>query len=215
MKYAKSIPPADPELRETLRAEGWRAVKEPSNLFFAFLLSVPFMVLNAFVCYFVLFLVDPAVAATVGDFLFAGTWTIEIRFIYIVYAYLMIIAHEFLHLVFVPRFLKSEKTYVGIKPWGGFVFTREKLTKRRFLLVSLAPFVGLSLVVPAILGFAGLLGGVILFLVFLNAFASSVDMLNALLVAVQVPNGAVIVNNGFESYYRLRPEQKDGEEESR
>lgn len=201
MKYAKRIPPTDPGRREALRAEGWKTMKEPSNLVYAILLSLPFMVLNAMVCYFVLFLVDSAYTDRVREFLFSASWVIEIRFYYIIFAYLLVVLHEFLHLVFIPRFHKSEKTYFGIKPWGGFVFTAEKLTKKRFLLISLAPFVILSLIMPAILGLAGLLGGFLLFLAFLNAFASSVDMLNAVLVAIQVPNGGLIVNNGFESYY--------------
>ena len=202
MKYAKKIPEPDPELREALLTEGWKQMKEPQSLFWAILFSIPFMIINALVCYLILFLVNPSYAHMVYDFLFSGSsWAFTIRFDYIIYVYLFLIAHEFMHLVFVPNFYRSEKTYVGIKPWGGFVFTTEKLSKGRFLLISIAPLVVFSILAPIILGLAGLLSGFLLFLIFLNAFSSSVDILNALLIAIQVPNGSTIVGNGFETYY--------------
>jgi hypothetical protein len=203
LKYAKKIPPADPELRGSLLDEGWEKIKEAPNLFFAFLLSIPFMIINASISYLILFLVNPSYTQMVNDFLFSGSWSFTIRFDYVIYVYLFIISHEIIHLLFIPNFYRSEKTYFGIKPWGGFVFTTEKLSKGRFLLVTVAPFVIISILIPIILGLADLLSGFLVFLIFLNAFSSSVDMLNAALIAIQVPNGSMIVNNGFETYYRV------------
>ena len=203
MEYARKIPQADPELREVLLAEGWKKIKEPSGLFLAFLLSIPFMIINVSICYLTLYLVNPSYTQMVYDFLFmSDSWSFTIRFDYIIYVYLFIIAHEIIHLLFIPNFYKSEKTYLGIKPWGGFVFTTEKLSKGRFLLVTVAPFVIISVLIPIILGLADLLSGFLVFLFFLNAFSTSVDMLNATSIAIQVPSGSSIVNNGFETYYR-------------
>ena len=203
MKYARKIPQAAPELREALLAEGWKQMKEPQSLFWAILFSIPFMIINALICYLILFIANPSYANMVYDFLFSGSsWDFTIRFDYIAYLYLFLIAHELIHLVFVPSFYSSDKTYIGIKPWGGFVFTTEKLNKGRFLLITVAPLVVFSILAPIILGLAGLLSGFLLFLIFLNAFSSSVDSLNAVLIAIQVPNGSTIVNNGFETYYR-------------
>jgi hypothetical protein len=202
MKYVREMPPADPELRGSLLEQGWEKIKEAPNLFFAFLLSIPFIIINALICYLILFLVNPSYAQMVYDFLFSSdSWSFMIRFDYILYVYLFIIAHEIIHLLFIPNFYRSEKTYFGIKPWGGFVFTTEKLSKGRFLLVTVAPFVVISILIPIILGFADLLSGFLVFLILLNAFSSSVDMLNAALIAIQVPSGSNIVNNGFETYY--------------
>ena len=202
MKYAKKIPEPGPELREALLAEGWKQIKEPQSLFWAILFSIPFMIINALICYLILFLVNPSYAHLVYDFLYSGSWYFTIRFDYIAYVYLFLIAHEFIHLVFIPNFYRSEKTYIGIKPWGGFVFSTEKLSKGRFLLITVAPFVVISVLAPIILGLADLLRGFLLFLIFLNAFASSVDSLNAVLTAIQVPNGSTIVGNGFETYFK-------------
>ena len=201
MKYARKIPQTDPELREALLTEGWGKIREAPYLFLAFLLSIPFMITNASICYLVLFLIDPFYTNIINDFLFSGSWSFTIRFDYIIYVYMFIVAHEFIHLLFIPNFYRSEKTFFGIKPWGGFVFTTEKLSKGRFLLVTVAPFVIISILMPFVLGLAGLLSGFLVFIVFLNAFSSSVDMLNAFTIVIQVPNGSMIVNNGFETYY--------------
>lgn len=203
MKYARRIPEPDPKLRETLLAEGWNKTKEPKNLFWAILFSIPVMIINALICYVILLFVNPAYAQMVYDFLFLGeSWSFTIRFEYIIYFYLFIVAHELVHLVFIPNFYRSEKTYIGIKPWGGFVFTTEKIARGRFLLITVAPFVVFSILAAIILGLADLLNGFLLFLIFLNAFASSVDILNAVLIAIQVPKGSTIVGNGFETYYK-------------
>jgi len=132
LKYAKKIPPADPELRGSLLDEGWEKIKEAPNLFFAFLLSIPFMIINASISYLILFLVNPSYTQMVNDFLFSGSWSFTIRFDYVIYVYLFIISHEIIHLLFIPNFYRSEKTYFGIKPWGGFVFTTACRLIKRF-----------------------------------------------------------------------------------
>jgi len=202
MKYAKKIPEPDPELREALLAEGWKKIREPHNLFFAFIFAIPFMIINASICYLILLLVNPTYAHMVYDFLYSGSWHFTIRFDYIIYVYFFVVAHELIHLVFIPNFYRSEKTYIGIKPWGGFVFSTEKFSKGRFLLITIAPFVVFSILALIVLGLIDLLSGFLLFLIFLNAFSSSVDILNATLIAFQVPNGSTIVNNGFETYFK-------------
>lgn len=201
MIYTKKIPKADPLVKASLIKQGWITLKEAPNLLIAILLSVPFMILNGLICYGVLYLFNPTYATLVLDTLNASSWAFTIRFDYILYVYLLIVLHELLHLVFIPNFYRSKKTYWGIKLWGGFVYTQEVLTKRRFLVVSLAPFVLLSLIVPMILGWFGWLNMFLLVLVFFNALSSSVDTLNFVTVILQVPNKSLLVNQGFESFY--------------
>jgi hypothetical protein len=202
MKYTKKIPEPDPELREALLAEGWEKIREPYNLFYAFIFAIPFMIINASVCSLILLLVNPYYAHMFYDFLYSVSWYFTIRFDYIIYVYFFVVAHELIHLIFIPNFYRSEKTYIGIKPWGGFVFSTEKISKGRFFLITVAPFVVLSIMALIILGLADLLNGFLLFLIFINALSSSVDILNAVLIAIQVPNGSTIVNNGFETYFK-------------
>jgi len=202
LKYVKNIPPTDKELSDSLIKAGWKRIKEPSNLPGAIILSIPFMVLGGFFSFLIIALFNPSFVYSLGQVIDRGAFSIDIRFHYILYAYIIIFLHEMVHAVFIPDFIKSEKTYFGIRPWGGFVYTTQKLSKSRFLLITVAPFIILSVFLPAVLGISGLLGGLMAFLVLLNAAASSVDLLNATLIMVQVPSDSMMVNNGFETYYR-------------
>ncbi|VDN47025.1 conserved membrane protein of unknown function [Petrocella atlantisensis] len=202
MKYAKNIPPVDQELSNSLMNQGWKKIKEPSNLLTAFLTSIPIMAVCGLLSFFIITFFN----ATLVDF-FEGMGTnrgvsISFRWYYIAFTLIMIYIHEMLHALWIPNFLKDENTFFGIKLWGGFVFTSQSLTKKRFIIICLAPFVTLSIVLPLILGGLNLLNGVLIILIMINAMASSVDILNALLILFQVPRGAMVVTNSFETYYK-------------
>jgi len=42
-----------------------------------------------------------------------------------------------MHLIFIPNFIKSNKTYIGIVPFGGYVYTEEILTKTRYIIITI------------------------------------------------------------------------------
>lgn len=65
----------------------------------------------------------------------------------------------------------------------------------------IAPFMTISIILPLFLGVLGLMNGFIFFLVIFNAMASSVDVLNLVLILFQTPANSVIITNGFETYY--------------
>ncbi len=96
----------------------------------------------------------------------------------------------------------SIKTYWGINGVFGFVFTTEKLKKVRFIKISLMPYLLLSVILPFILYTFGVLNGYTVFLCLINAMGSCVDFLNICLITFQVPKGAYIINNGFETFYK-------------
>ena len=64
------------------------------------------------------------------------------------------------------------------------------------------PFSLLSLILPFILNILGWLNGYTILRCLINAGGSCVDCLNMCLVAIQVPRGSYIVNNGFETYFK-------------
>ena len=113
----------------------------------------------------------------------------------------LMILHELLHAVFIPGFLKSGKTFFGFNGLFGFVFTTESIKKARFLIISVMPFIILSIVLPIVLNAFQLLNGFTVFLCLVNAAGSCVDFLNVALILFQVPDGNIIVSNGFETYY--------------
>lgn len=207
MKYTKKIPKTDLELSNILISKGWKRLKEPSNLFLAILFSIPFMIINSVIFGAILFFVYPPLKDFINTATSADTFSISLNIdlkmlLFIVVIFLFMIIHEFIHASFIPSFLKSDKIFWGINGLFGFVYTTEKIKKSRYILISIMPFVLLSIIFPLILSSLGLLNGFIVFLCLLNAMGSSVDSLNIWIILRQVPNGSYIVNNGFETFYK-------------
>ncbi|PYZ98738.1 hypothetical protein CR205_09230 [Alteribacter lacisalsi] len=193
--------PAKKENRQReLRENGWKKIKEPRGLFTATLLSVPFMILCGVISFLIMNAASPI---SLSDYGFTGnSISITIPLTFFLWLLVMLIVHELLHLIFVPDFWKSKKTYIGLTFFGGYVYTEEKMSKTRFLFITVAPFVILSIFLPAVLGMLGLLTPMIIFLVLLNAMASSVDMLNFFLIQFQIPGRSVVQSNGTDTYWK-------------
>lgn len=115
---------------------------------------------------------------------------------------ILLIVHELLHLIIIPGFASSKKTYAGITYMGGFVYSEEEIPKRRYLLITIVPFLAISLILPALLGIQGLLSPFLKILIMLNSMASSVDVLTFILVATQVPDGSYLASNGARTYWK-------------
>ena len=202
MLYRRKIPPADTNLSDMLLSSGWRKIKEPNSLFLAVVFSIPFMILNGLLT---ILLVSPIRDWTIAFWnriLDSGSLVFSVRLVYLPAFFAFLIAHELLHAVLVPNFIRSRKTFWGITLFGGFVSTTEEMSKLRFVLISVLPLLVLSFLLPAVLHLLGLFNGYVAFLAILNALSSSVDMLNVLLIGVQVPNGSRIINNGSETYHK-------------
>ncbi|MGL5415896.1 MAG: DUF3267 domain-containing protein [Clostridium sp.] len=204
MKYIKKILIVDKETKRILIDEGWIKLKEPTNLKIAILLSIPFMIINIIIFLGIIVFIYPLseeILNIISDFKI----TLNINFTMIVYINSIIvftIIHEFIHACLIPNFLKSNKTYWGINRGGGFVYTTEKIKRWRYIIISIMPFIILSIIFPILISSLGILNKFIVFLCFLNAMGSSVDSLNIWIILRRVPKGATIISNGFETYYR-------------
>ena len=204
MRYMKKIPPANKALRNELLLDGWKKLKEPSSVGSATLLAIPFMFLNGFFSLVIAFYLYPPLKELFSNI---HGFSIDINvnlftLTYVVIIFVFMAIHEFLHACFIPDILKSDKTVWGINGLFGFVYTTEKIKKNRFLVISIMPFIILSVILPFILNALGLLNWFTILLCLINAAGSCVDCLNICIVATQVPNGAYIVNNGFETYFK-------------
>ena len=201
LRYVKKIPLPNRELSALLLSEGWQKIKEPSNLFWAIIYSAPVVIVNSLIAYFVLKpFYDP-----LRERILTQTINIQINWVNLIIAIIAFLllfpVHELLHAVFIPRFIKSDKTYWGFSIYSFFVGGSEKMTKANFIVISLAPFVIISLILPLVFGYLGLMNGLIFWVGMFNAVGSCVDILNLILILFQVPSGSFIVNNGFETYY--------------
>lgn len=202
MKYVKRLPPTDKELSSTLLAQGWMKLKEPDSFLTALFLSVPFMIINAVICWYLFLRYHTPLTIFTND-TSSLTFHLNLNLIAAVLAVLFLtLLHELVHAVFIPNFAKSEKTCWGIGLSGGFVSTKEELSKSRFMIISLSPFVAISVFLPVALQLLGLLNNLLAFAAFINALGASVDILMLTLAAFQVPSKARIVNNGFETFYK-------------
>lgn len=203
MKYVKKIPTTDKKLSQELQKHGWKKINEPTNLAIATICSMPFAFSLGGIVIFIAYLLNPLLFDFIKNQSFSFTINFDafsLAYIVIILVFMMI--HELIHAMFVPNFIKSDKTFIGINGIFGFVFTTEPIKKGRFIIISIMPCVLLSFVFLLILNFFGLLNGYTVFLCILNAIGSCVDFLNVFLVALQVPNGNTIINNGFETYYK-------------
>ncbi|RAP77268.1 DUF3267 domain-containing protein [Paenibacillus montanisoli] len=199
MKITFQIPKADAEKQAKLFLLQWVKLKEPKSHFIAILFSVPFMVLGGAIA---IILTRIFLPVSMEDYGFqGGSITLNFNILTIISILLLVLIHELIHLILIPNFLKSTNTGIGIH-FGGFVYTEEIMSRMRYILISIAPFLVLSIVLPLILGAFGCLNPTIIFLIFLNALGSSVDLLNVTLILSQVPKKAKIINNVTSTLWR-------------
>lgn len=201
MRITTRIPAADERKQRALAAGQWVKLEEPESGLRVILASLPFMALNAAIT---LLIAGMFVPLSFGYFGFGNTsFSFQLDLPVLVSGLLgILVAHELIHVLCIPDFLRSDTTCVGITYGGGFVYTEEQLTRTRYLIVSFAPFIAISLILPVILGVVNLLSPVIIGLLLVNALGSSVDMLIALQVLIHVPSRASLVANGMDTYWK-------------
>jgi len=192
----------DKEKQRDLTASQWVKLKEPKNMLTVILASIPFMALNAMITLLIAGMFVPVSPEYFG---IAGTsFSFQIDFLPLVAGVLgILVAHELIHALGIPDFIHSDTTCMGITYVGGFVYTEEQLTRTRFIIISLAPFIIISLILPLLLGMLNLLSPLIIGVLLLNSLGSSVDILIALLVLIQVPSRSHLVANGRETYWKI------------
>jgi hypothetical protein len=192
----------DKQKQLDLIANQWVKLEEPGNILTAILASIPFMVLNVTIT---LLIAGIFVPVSFEYFGIAGTsFSFQIDLLPLLFGILgILVAHELIHLLCIPDFIRSGNTYMGITYGGGFVYTEEKLTRTRYILISFAPFITISIILPCILGMLHSLSPVIIGVLLLNSLGSSVDILIALHVFIQVPSKAYLAANGKDTYWKI------------
>ncbi|NQF14940.1 DUF3267 domain-containing protein [Brevibacillus sp. HB1.3] len=200
MRITTKLPQYHENVHVELLRNEWVPLKEPQSLGMATLLSIPFMLINALIAFGIIHIFSPITLQDLG--LTSDSLSISIDFSVIFSLLALVIIHECLHLIFIPNFLRSEKTWMGLTLFGGFVATEEKIPKARYILITVAPFILISVMLPFLLGFLGLFTTVLKFMILINAIASSVDMLNLFLVMKQVPKQASLISNGQKTYWK-------------
>ncbi|MDZ5254512.1 DUF3267 domain-containing protein [Clostridium sp. LIBA-8841] len=203
MRYINKIPRKNNEVYDEMVSEGWQFLKEPKSLRQATLISIPISLISAIVSILFLISVNGKLSDSISRIFSSNQININIKLSYIILIYLYILFHEIIHLVFIPQFIKSKSTFISLKWWGGFVYTEEELSKFRFLVITIMPFIMLSFIFPIILIGIGVSPILVLILAIINSAGSSVDILNFFLIIVQVPNKGIIKNIGTKTLFKL------------
>lgn len=202
MKIQNKLPKYDESLHLELIKSEWIPLKEPKNLISAILLSIPLMISNALISLGVINIFSTISLKEFGLTSDSISLTININLGIIFLLVLLVLLHEILHLIFIPNIIKSEKTLIGFTLFGGFVTTEEEISKSRYILITATPFIIISIILPLMLSFFGLLTSSLKFLILLNSIASSVDILNLLIILKQVPKKGIIKSNGPKTYWK-------------
>jgi Putative zincin peptidase len=204
IKIKNGLPKFDQDIHEKLLKDDWKELKGPKSLMGCVALSVPFMIVNFLIGMWIMEISTSRIAT---DQKIITIYVIDDAPVIILAAIVLVVVHELIHLLFIPNFIKSDNTYIGFTYFGGYVSTKEALTKYRLCLILIAPFVFLSIIFNAILGSLGFYSvplynvPLIAFIIF-NSTGSSVDILSLTLVLLQVPKDAYITSNGMRSYWK-------------
>ena len=202
MKIKTKIPDFNLERHYELMKSNWIPLNEPRNIYSAIALSFPLMILNALVTLGLLSIFVP-LSLMLSD-INSGSISISIELRHLIGLISLLLLHEVLHLISIPGFWRSGTTYMGLTPVGGFVYSEESISKLRHISITLTPFLVISVILPILMGFFNLLTQFFIVLILLNSMASSVDILNMILVVAQVPKGSQITSNGPKTYWKSR-----------
>lgn len=201
MKYKNRMPATDEELSRSLIKNGWIKIREPESIGLAILYSLPIAVLILIIECVYLKILFPQFHKIFTDMKIEFNFNLIDLILGIIVVIIFLIIHEIIHAIFIPQFITSNKTVWGLKWYGAFVTTQEVIKRSRFIIISIMPFLIISIIIPILLYSIGIYNGLIIFISIINAIGSSVDLLNMVLIITQVPIGANIIINGFETYY--------------
>lgn len=195
MKFVLNKIPEDKNFNP--QENGWISFKEPSSMYTTSLLSIFISLLNLLIviCFFKIFKLN----SNILNIIFSNNF-LSFLFIFII----IFPIHEFLHALSCPCSLTSNDIYFGFIPKKIIFFTYYKgiLSKKRYLIVSIMPFLVITL---AGILLAKLFGNDTFFqtIILCNALESYMDILGVLIILLQVPKNAVIKNEGIKSYWKL------------
>jgi hypothetical protein len=205
LKIRNKFPEYNEEKNNFLLADGWVVLKEPKNIILTMFYSIPLMIFLSLISVGIINFFSPTILQDFGiqqKGLFMTINFLDIL-ITIIIIYAIIYIHEIIHLIFIPDFLHSDTTFLGLSWFGGYTYTEEVITKTRYVIIGAMPFLIISVLFVIILGVTGHLTPLMKLVCILNALGSSVDFFTILLVLLQVPDKSKIVMNGPLSYHTV------------
>ncbi|WP_028562902.1 DUF3267 domain-containing protein [Paenibacillus pinihumi] len=200
MKIIFRRPLPDPQRKAELLKRQWIRLKEPDSIGRALVWSMPLMLAAGGLT---LLIIDMFAEVSIKEYgADEGRTSLVVTPLAIASALSLLLIHEAIHLVLIPKFWRSEKTWIGLRLFGGFVLTEEEMSRRRYIVISAAPYILISIILPLILGWLGWLAPGVIILLVLNALGSSLDLLNIILILIQTPPKARLVCTGTATFWK-------------
>ena len=202
MRFHSGAVPEDPDFQP--EAEGWRSIREPGPWMMQ-LIALPAAIILLLVSGALLYLVLPN-QFSLDRQLTGGLppgWLVAILV-------LVIPVHELIHAVLHPGWGFSSNSIIGL--WSSrllfYAHYEGAMSRNRFLLVFAGPYLVLSLLpVAAIAALRvldaslGALAALALLSLWAGALASG-DFVGFWLILSQIPNGALVRNKGWKTYWK-------------
>lgn len=205
LKYLRKVSKTDLELSNELSFKRWVKLKEPKNFKMSLLLIIPFAFTNTMLSFIVLMSFNNPIRKVMNNF--SSSYISKYLNLYtfviiIISAILVMIVHKLLHIIFIPRFRNTDNIFWKYSVFGISFVTKEKLLKKRYIVVSLMPFFIISIMLPILFGVFNLINWTIIFLAIFNALISSIDVLKLYLIIIQVPKNSYIIRLKKSIYYK-------------
>lgn len=200
VRMRNGFPKSSGEKNRLLLEDDWLLIHEPKNIIQSIFFSLPLMVLLGLISMGLMYLFSPLALSDYG-FQEQG-FVIAINILDVIMVIVFILVHELIHLMLIPNFLKSDKTAFGFTWFGGYAYTEEIISRERYILIAVMPYLLISVVGVIAGGVTGQLTPLVKFICIINAIASSVDFLNVALIIKQAPRQSKIIMNGQLSYYK-------------
>jgi hypothetical protein len=189
MKFNLGRIPENPDFRP--KEQGWAALREP-GVAGLFAVAIPVGIVLFFLTVLMLFLA-------------IGREATEFRLLLLVVSiFAFMPVHEAAHLLALPRAGFSPKTIVGFWPaaMGFYVYYDGVLTRRRYLLVSVSPYLWLCVLPVLVCVVFDIYHPVFTYLALANAAAAGADVSGFVLVVTQVPRKALVRNHGVRTWWK-------------
>lgn len=175
---------------------GWNQLKEPSP-WVAQICSVPLGL-----CVFVGVVAAWGMILTHSEILARDPrrWLISLCLAFIA----AIPVHECIHAVCHPFHGRSSDTILGVWPSMILVYAHydAEMSRNRFLLMLMAPFLALTLAPLAVCAMFSIYHPVVVWISIANSAASALDLFGVALVGLQIPASAIVRNKGWNSWWR-------------
>jgi len=191
MKLIFGKPPENSNFDPQL--EGWAPIKEPSP-WIAQLIGIA---------------VGALITVLLGVFWHLATpmrnFKIELGLLTLLSLVGIVVFHELIHAIFQPGYGITSNTYLGFWPSKLLFYAHYNsvLSKQRFMIVLIAPFILLSIIPLVFCVFFQYSSTLMCAISLFNAFLACVDVFGFILIYFTVPSGSVVQNKGWKTYYKI------------